>query len=73
MARLVTRDPFARSELHAARVHNPTSTCEWCGSTRETPRGTRWLYQYTLEHDDGSSYDYADLYCSRGCFEDYHR
>lgn len=68
MSRLVTRNPFARQELHASRVHDVASTCHWCGGERLTARSdTKWLYQYWVETDEGRTYMDEYLFCSRQC------
>ena len=68
MSRLVSRNPFARQELHASRVHDVTSTCQWCGEIRVTVRsGTKWLYQYWMHTDEGRTYMDEHLFCSREC------
>jgi len=79
MSRLVARNPFARVELHAERVHSPQSTCTWCGGLRRTVRtGKTWLYRFSIEYDSiGVRKGYFGpeankLFCSRGCRSDYY-
>ena len=84
MSRLVTRDPFARQELHAERVSLPTDhqtdTCKWCGTVRTTKRGGLWLYRFFVEDDQGRldahgamrQGEIRGLFCSRDCMESYH-
>ena len=69
MSRLVHRDPFAREELHAERIHNPDTTCRECGSHRQTPSGVLWLYRFWIEYDSLGARKAVDeyLFCSRQC------
>lgn len=83
---LVTRDPFAREELHRTRVvvgrdgqTSPMPSCQWCGGRRMTTR-TRtvtparpplWLYRFRVETDGGRTYEDKHLFCSRACRESY--
>ena len=74
MSRLVSRNPFARQELHAERVHCPTVTCTWCGGMRINARsGVNWLYQFWVETDSIRGEKHVDekLFCSRGCRDTY--
>ena len=71
MSRLVYRDPFARGELHAKRIHHPDKDCYICGDVRRTKAGVPWLYQFWWE-SDGISFSGRTridqfLYCSREC------
>jgi hypothetical protein len=68
MSRLVNRDPFAREELHVERVHDPATTCTWCGGIRMTAHsGINWLYRFWVETDGGRKYVDEQLFCSRNC------
>jgi hypothetical protein len=72
MSRLVYRDPFARGELHAKRIHHPDKDCYICGDVRRTKAGVPWLYQFWWEWDGisaNASREHIDqfLYCSREC------
>jgi hypothetical protein len=71
MARLVSRDPFARGELHAERVHHPGQTCAFCGQVRTTRNGRPWLYQFSWQSDGGRSAADSKLFCSRTCRQSY--
>ena len=76
MSRLVCRDPFGREELHAKRIHDPSSSqreCKNCGHIRETPSGIRWLYQFWIERDDqmGRKHEDQYLFCCHECRSDY--
>jgi len=73
---LVSRNPFARHELHRRNVYS-TATCAWCGQSRTTkPRngtlGKSYLYQFRCETDDGRTYEGSKLFCSKSCHDDYH-
>jgi hypothetical protein len=73
MSRLVSRNPFARCELYASRVHDVTSTCHYCGGIRVTVRsGTKWLYQFWEKTDGGRTYLDEQMFCSRECRTDYY-
>lgn len=70
---LVSRDPFARQELHRETVPALGSTCSWCGQVRETKRGNM-LYRYYIEKDGRARKNYiSGLFCSIGCMRDYNR
>ena len=65
----ISRDPFARQELHRHVVADqPSKTCDWCGNTRKN--GT--LFQYRTESDGGSTFIHRGLFCSKGCHDAYH-
>ncbi len=79
---LISRDPFARQELHRRSVScgaQPLDkawkgiTCEWCGSIRATKRGTRYLYKYSTETDGGRKFDHRGLFCCKQCHDAYHQ
>jgi hypothetical protein len=68
MSRLVSRNPFARHELHVTRVHSPNEGCTECGNMRiVTQNGKTWLYQFWTETDEGKKYLDEKLFCSREC------
>ena len=64
--RLISRDPFARQELHRATLKT-TKTCDWCGSTRK--HGI--LYRYDIHTDGGTKYEGSRLFCCKGCHDTY--
>ncbi len=71
---LVSRDPFARTEIHAERdydVHHGCG-CMWCGGLRHTPKGRAFLMQYRLEHDGGRVEQLPGRFCSADCRRSYH-
>jgi hypothetical protein len=65
---LIRRNPFARAELHREQVPNRMGGCPWCGMTNSNGK----LYQYRVEHDDGSVYPDEKAFCSLDCREAYH-
>ena len=77
---LVSRDPFARQELHRSVVHIPHYNsylplssqyrCWNCGGTRKN--GT--IFKYRLENDDNSQRpgDVNGYFCSVGCMRSFH-
>ncbi len=73
MARLVSRDPFARTELHSTREYDLPSNrgCTWCGRMLHTPKGRPYLYRYETESDDGRSYGKGGPFCSVSCARTY--
>lgn len=73
----VSRDPFARTELHksaataygySSTLGRPTLSCDWCGSERKASR----IYRYRTETDGGRSYEHRGFFCSVSCFRSYH-
>lgn len=66
---LISRDSFARQELHRETVLPHGATCKWCGNTN----GKGSLYQYSVESDSGRRSDIPYLFCSVGCMRDYHQ
>jgi hypothetical protein len=65
----VTRDPFARTELHRTLVAT-TQACAWCGGRRRTAK----LWRYRTEADGLRTRGYVleGLFCSAFCFRSYH-
>lgn len=74
----VSRDSFAREELHKRIVKSPhydsllptnsKFSCRWCGNTRKG--GT--LYQYFVESDSGRKSDIDGHFCSASCIRSFH-
>jgi len=56
----VSRDPFARTEIHKATEQG---TCAWCGGTNA--RGKVWRYR--VETDGGRVFPDVRVFCSVGC------
>lgn len=69
MARLLTRDPFARSEVTRATVLAPGRSCDWCGQKRGD---TQRLFSYRTESDTGRVSVHKGLFCSKSCHNAYH-
>lgn len=66
MSRLISRDPFARQELHRESVKT-TRDCSWCGSKRDN--GT--LYRYFTESDGGRRSEHSGVFCCKSCHDSY--
>lgn len=80
MTTLISRDPFARTELHRAHVYKSDYynnggiflNCRWCGNVKTTPKGRGFLFQYSQESDGGSKSNIPGLFCSIDCMRSYH-
>jgi hypothetical protein len=61
----ISRNPFARSELHREQVEPHGATCSWCGSLNRNGK----LFQYRSENDDNPRRNGVarGLFCSVGC------
>lgn len=70
----VSRDPFARTELHREReyIAHALHGCTECGGYKETKRGRKYLFKYRTENDGGRSSEHRGLFCSRSCHNAYH-
>lgn len=64
MSRLVSRDPFARTELHS-RVYSKEIECSWCGTVRRT-------FEYWTETDGGRAAEHKGVFCCKSCHDSYH-
>lgn len=72
MSRLISHDPFARTEIHSSRVYiSSGQTCSWCGQVNKTPKGRAFLNSYGIEYDSGRKNTHPKLFCSISCFRDY--
>jgi hypothetical protein len=69
---LISRDPFARTELHRELVPAPGQSCAWCGSFRHNVASTHKLFRYSTETDGGRKHVHRGLFCSKSCHDDYH-
>ena len=71
MMTLVSRDPFARLEVHRSPVPAGDG-CSWCGGFRYRA-GTRLstLYSYRIESDGGSSAEQPGKFCGISCFNSF--
>lgn len=71
---LISRDPFARSELHRESIYDGNKECNWCGSSGVyTMKGKR-LFRYYVEQDRIlTRKDYlTGQFCCIGCMRAYH-
>lgn len=66
----ISRNPFAREELHSTREYT-ASGCKWCGNTRQTKTGRKYLYRYEVQSDGGRVAQLCGLFCSVGCMRVY--
>jgi hypothetical protein len=62
----VSRDPFARQELHRTFVKG--ATCAWCGSKALKGDGA---YRYEVQSDGGRTFPDRDTFCSKSCRKSY--
>lgn len=63
----VSRDPFARTELHRTFVRG--ADCAWCGSKARKGDGA---YRYRVESDGGRRSEDKHTFCSKDCRETYY-
>lgn len=70
MSSLLSRDPFARTELHRKVRHVLSEGCSWCGQKR-TNKAQPYLYKYVVEHDGGRREDVPGLFCSVSCMRSF--
>lgn len=69
----VSRDPFARTELHRTRVNiHDDRGCRECGQTNMDKRGVFYLFNYRTESDGGSVSAHPAYFCSTTCFKNYY-
>lgn len=72
MSRLISRDPFARTELHRfIWAVRSDQTCDNCGRTYG-PVINPFLFRYATETDGGSRHWHKGLFCSKPCHDSYH-
>jgi hypothetical protein len=74
MSRLISRDPFARQELHRTRVpvlRTDGRSCAECGTLRSSDGPWGYLYRYSVQTDGGRTYEDTKLFCSVGCRRSY--
>jgi hypothetical protein len=65
---LISRDPFARTELHKVDPRKVNGACLWCGGNDS--RGRVWAFE--SHSDGGRRARHSGWFCSVGCFRDYH-
>jgi hypothetical protein len=70
MSRLLSRDPFARQELHRETIDAMGTTCSWCGNVA---KGNK-LFVYYTERDGikPNRRTHNGAFCSKSCHDDYH-
>ena len=69
----ISRDPFARTELHRQNVYvSADASCAWCGRVRATCKGRQYLYQYRTESDGGRVSPHGRLFCDKSCHDSYY-
>lgn len=66
---LISRDPFARTELHRKSVSAMPGRmlCDWCGN--RNARGN--LFRYSVQHDAGAEHMIPGYFCSVGCMRSF--
>jgi len=71
---LISRDAFARQELHRQTATISRGSCDWCGQVRMSrhKRPVPQLYSFTIEGDGGRRNRVEGLFCSTGCMRSYH-
>ena len=70
---LVSRDPFARTELHRRLECRHGEGCDWCGGRRQHKGVTTWnLFRYYTETDSGRRHEHKGLFCCKSCHDAYH-
>jgi hypothetical protein len=70
----VSRDPFARSELHKQIATVGHGSCDWCGQVRMSKHKAPvpQLYTFLTESDGGTTSRHRGLFCSKSCHDSYH-
>ena len=72
MSRLISRDPFARQEIHREVVASSQS-CRNCGGFRwRGGRKLQAMFEYRTETDGGRNFVHTCLFCSKSCHDAYH-
>lgn len=64
MSRLISRDPFARTELHRETIKEPR-VCSWCGWKGK-------MFKYRTESDSGWASEHPGQFCGKGCHDAYY-
>jgi len=62
--RLISRDPFARTELHK-RLYSKQHECGWCGQVGK-------VYEFETQSDGGRTFPHPGKFCSVSCFRSFH-
>jgi hypothetical protein len=61
----VSRDPFAREELHKEPVEGE---CAFCGSSNRYGK----VWKFRVEYDGGRKSEIKGKFCSKACLSVYH-
>jgi hypothetical protein len=67
----ISRNPFARQELHSKKVFTPQD-CGWCGQVKTDRDGHQYLYEYRVENDGGRKNVITGQFCCADCMRSYH-
>jgi hypothetical protein len=69
MSRYISRDPFARTELHRETIPAyGNRSCDWCGNLNRAGK----LFTYRTESDGGRKSEHRGAFCSKSCHDSYH-
>jgi len=71
MSACISRDPFARTELHRQITLDASGGCTWCGNVRRTNTGRPYLYVYNQVSDGGRVSHIPGHFCSIDCMRSY--
>jgi len=75
MSRIISRDPFARQEIHSSVVDANGTYCSWCGSKGKwtKSRGFR-LKRFTVVPDglEWRANELKGFFCGVDCMRAYH-
>jgi hypothetical protein len=64
----ISRDPFAREELHREQVAVTSKGCWWCGMLNRFKK----LFVYRVESDGGRVSPIRGEFCCVDCMRTYH-
>jgi hypothetical protein len=70
MSAYISRDPYARIELHRERTYSHAH-CTMCDSMRVDARGKNYLYIYQIVTDSGRVTHVPGHFCSVDCMRGY--
>lgn len=70
---MISRDPFARTELHRRTILRKTPGCDNCGQKRmRNGREIDGLFIYITEHGSGRKQEHKGAFCSLSCHNTFH-
>ena len=83
MSRIISRDPFARTELHRETFTgfsvdvkggfgDRLYECHFCGNVRRSPNGHPQAYRFSTVTDGGRAYQHKGSFCCKACHDAYH-